>query len=52
MNNEFKIYKTKVGGKEVEIQTGKYAGQSNGSCLVKCGETVVMVNVTMAEKPR
>ncbi|MBR1985010.1 MAG: polyribonucleotide nucleotidyltransferase, partial [Clostridia bacterium] len=31
---------------------GKYCEQANGSCMVKCGETVVMVNVTMAEKPR
>ncbi len=52
MNNECKVFKTQMGGKEVKIQTGKYAGQANGSCLVKCGETVVMVNVTMAEKPR
>ena len=52
MSENAKIFKTQVGGKTVEIETGKFCEQSNGSCLVRCGETVVMVNVTMAEKPR
>ena len=49
---ERKIYKTIIGGREVEIETGAYCGQTNGTCLVKCGETVVMVNVTMSKSPR
>jgi len=49
---EGKIFKTKIGGKELVIETGKYAGFANGSVLVKSGETIVMVNVTMADKPR
>ena len=52
MSENAKIFKTQIGGKEVQIETGRFCEQSNGSCLVKCGETVVMVNVTMAEKPR
>ncbi len=47
-----KIYKMVIGGNEVEIETGAYCGQTNGTCLVKCGETVVMVNVTMSKSPR
>ncbi|MBQ3494383.1 MAG: polyribonucleotide nucleotidyltransferase, partial [Clostridia bacterium] len=46
------IFKTEIGGKEVIVETGKYCEQSNGSCLVKCGETIVMVNVNMASKPK
>ena len=46
------IFKTEIGGKEVVVETGKYCEQSNGSCMVRCGETVIMVNATMAEKPR
>ena len=34
------------------MDIGKYAQQANGSCMVKCGDTVVMVNVTMAAQPR
>lgn len=47
-----KNYEFEIGGKKVVVQTGRYAEQSNGSCLITCGETVVMVNVTMAETPR
>lgn len=47
-----KIYKTTIGGREVEIETGAYCGMTNGTCLVKCDETVVMVNATMSKEPR
>ena len=46
------IFKTVIGGKEIIVETGKYAGQANGTCFVKSGETIVQANVTMAEKPR
>ena len=49
---ERKIYKTTIGGREVTVETGAYCEQTNGTCLVKCGETVVMVNVCMAKEPR
>ena len=49
---EGKVFKTEVAGKELVVELGKYAEFANGSCLVKSGETVVMVNVTMADKPR
>ncbi|MGN1212515.1 MAG: polyribonucleotide nucleotidyltransferase [Christensenellales bacterium] len=47
-----KIFQTTIGGREVTVETGKYCGQANGHCIVTCGETSVMVNVTMSEKPR
>ncbi len=47
-----KIFKATIGGREVTVETGKYAEQANGSCFVRCGDTVVMVNVTMSETPR
>ncbi len=49
---ENRIYKTEIGGKVVSVEVGKYAQQSCGSCIVKCGETVVMINANMSEKPR
>ena len=49
---ERKIFKTTVGGREVVVETGAYCGQANGSCIVRCGDTVVMVNATMAKEPR
>lgn len=51
-NKQAKIYKTTMGGKEVFIETGKFCELSHGSCVVKCGDTVVMINVTMSEDIR
>ena len=45
-------YKTEIGGKEVVVQLGKYCSQASGHCIVRCGDTVVMVNATMAKAPR
>ena len=52
MKEDAKIFKINVGGKEVTFETGRLCEQSNGSCLVRCGDTVVMVNATMSKQPR
>lgn len=49
---ERKIFKTTIGGRELVVETGAYCGQANGSCIVRCGDTVVMVNATMSKQPR
>ncbi len=49
---EAKIFKTVVGGREMTVEIGKYAGLSNGSCIIRCGDTVVMTNVNMSPEPR
>ncbi len=46
------IFETTVGGRKLTVKTGKYSEQANGTCWVKCGETVVQCSVTMAESPR
>lgn len=48
----YKEFSLTVGGREVKIETGKYAEQANGACVVRCGETVVMVSVCMSATPR
>ena len=48
----YKEFQFEVGGRQVVVETGKYAEQTNGSCVIRCGETAVMVNVCMSEKPR
>src|SRR5690554_5451048 len=40
------------GGRPLSIETGKVAKQANGSALVRYGDTVVLVTVTMSEEPR
>lgn len=49
---EDKKYVINIAGKEVTFETGKYCMQSNGTCMVRCGDTVVMVNVTMSDAPK
>jgi polyribonucleotide nucleotidyltransferase len=47
-----KIYKYDLAGRELEVTFGKVAEQANGSCLVKYGETIVLVTATMSSSPR
>lgn len=47
-----RVFETTIGGKKVTVETGKYCEQSNGSCIMRCEDTVVMVNVTMAKEMR
>ena len=49
---DFKEFKTEIGGKEVTVEIGKYAFQTNGHCIVKCGDTMVMCNTCMNKEPR
>ena len=51
-NRPYHIFEMEVGGRTVRVEVGKYAEQANGSCMVQCGETVVMTNVTLAKQPR
>ncbi|HEY8390893.1 MAG TPA: polyribonucleotide nucleotidyltransferase [Clostridia bacterium] len=46
------VFKTEFCGRELTVEVGKYAELSNGSCIVRCGDTVVLTNVTMADAPR
>jgi len=48
----FKVFETEYAGKKLVIETGKMAGLANGSCMVKYGDTAVLVNVTMSKEPR
>jgi polyribonucleotide nucleotidyltransferase len=45
-------YELEVGGKQVTLQTGQLAQQANGSVVVRCGDTVVLVTATMASSAR
>lgn len=41
-----------IGGKIVEIETGKYAKQASGSVTVKCNGTMLFVHATVSKEPR
>lgn len=49
---ERQFFTTTIGNREVSVEVGRYCMLSNGSCMVRCGDTAVMVNVTMAKEPR
>jgi len=48
----FKTFETTLAGRPLVIETGKMAMLANGHCLVRYGDTVVMVNVTASRTPR
>ncbi len=48
----YKTFSTQLAGRPFVVETGKMAGLSNGSCMVRYGDTCVLCNVTMSEKPR
>ena len=48
----FKCFETELAGRKLVVETGKMCGLSNGSCLVRYGDTAVLVNVTASKEPR
>ena len=50
--SKYKFFETEFAGRKLVIETGKMAGLANGSCLVRYGETVVLVTATASDKPR
>jgi polyribonucleotide nucleotidyltransferase len=42
----------KIGDKVVTLETGRIAKQAHGSCLVTCGESIVLVTVCGTQEPR
>jgi len=41
-------FEVEIGGKKITVKTTNWAEQAGGSCLVQCGETVVIANATMS----
>ena len=52
MFENYRVFKTDLAGKPISFEVGKMCGLSNGSCLVRYGETTVLCNVTASQKPR
>ncbi len=52
MNENYRVFKTTLAGRELTVETGKTSELANGSCWVRYGDTVVMTNVTASAKPR
>src|SRR5690554_5785214 len=52
MMKKSRIFEAVIGGRRMSAELGGYASQTSGHCIMRCGDTAVMVNVTMAKKPR
>ena len=52
MFENFKKFETTFAGRPLVIETGKMAQLTNGHCVVRYGDTVVMTNVTASRTPR
>ena len=48
----YRRFETELAGRPFVVETGKMCGLANGSCMVAYGDTRVLCNVTMSEKPR
>jgi polyribonucleotide nucleotidyltransferase len=49
---EHKVFEMDIAGKKLVVETGKYAQQAGGSCIVRCGDTAVLVTATASKEPR
>lgn len=49
---ETKKTQFEIGGKTVEVETGKYAQTANGSVTIKCGDTMLFIHATVSKEPR
>ena len=48
----YRKFETTFAGRPFVVETGKMCGLANGSAMVRYGDTCVLCNVTMSEKPR
>lgn len=48
----YRVFETELAGRPLKVETGKFAGLANGSCVVRYGETVVLATATASAKPR
>ncbi|MCL1895557.1 MAG: polyribonucleotide nucleotidyltransferase [Clostridiales bacterium] len=49
---DYKVFKTALGGRLLQVEVGKVAEQANGAVTVRYGDTVVNVTACMAKQPR
>ncbi len=49
---DYKTFRTAIGGKLMEMEIGKVCEQANGQVMVRYGDTVVNVTAVMSKDPR
>ncbi len=46
------MYRFNLAGREMVVETGKFAQLANGSVMVRYGDTVILTTATASAKPR
>lgn len=49
---EHKIFKMDLAGREFSVEVGKICEMASGNCIVRYGDSMVMVNASKSQKPR
>ena len=49
---DYRVFKTAIGGKLLELEIGKVCEMANGQVMVRYGDTVVNVTAVMSKEPR
>jgi polyribonucleotide nucleotidyltransferase len=52
MTKGIKKFSTEYGGRKLEVEIGRLAGQADGAVFIKYGETSVLVTAVMSDFPR
>ena len=52
MFEQYRKFETMPAGRPLTVETGKMAQLAGGSCMISYGETQVLCNATMSDKPR
>ena len=48
----YKSYSMELAGRTLTAEIGRVAEQANGACLMRYGDTTVLVTATASDKPR
>lgn len=49
---EHRIFETELAGRKLSVEIGKICEMTNGNCIIRYGDTMLMVNVTKSAEPR
>ncbi|MDY5435844.1 polyribonucleotide nucleotidyltransferase [Peptostreptococcus porci] len=49
---EHRIFETELAGRKLSVEIGKICEMTNGNCIIRYGDTMLMVNVTKSAQPR
>lgn len=49
---EHRIFETELAGRKLSVEVGKICEMTNGNCIMRYGDTMLMVNATKSAEPR